>query len=151
MGVHPITRAQGSLKLTNWIDGGTRIWKEEVIRVEMLEEKSLIVMNIPIKMLTRSDELRWPFDRVGKVIAKFAYHYFRAQEEKVEDVLAATRAGPGRNLWKMIWKTNTLPKINTFAWKLAANAVAVREELARRGYKCKQPTSCATIWNLGST
>lgn len=37
------------------------------------------------------------------------------------------------NLWDEIWKTNTLPKVRVFAWKLASNAVAVRERLARRG------------------
>lgn len=42
-------------------------------------------------------------------------------------------ARPVSNLWEGIWKSNTMPKVKTFAWKLVSNAVAVRVSLARRG------------------
>lgn len=36
-------------------------------------------------------------------------------------------------MWEKIWKAKTLPKIKAFAGKLAVNAIAVRDGLARRG------------------
>lgn len=106
----------------------------------MSNEEAQMVINVPIPMVLRADELRWPFDRGGKVTTKSAYHCIRAQREAGEDTEATTRVGPARNLWDMIWKTNTLPKIKTFYWKLVAKAVAIREELARRGVQVQ--TTC---------
>lgn len=36
-------------------------------------------------------------------------------------------------MWSEIWKVKMLPKIKVWGWKLAANAVVVRENLSQRG------------------
>lgn len=50
----------------------------------------------------------------------------------MEDRAETSEVRPGWNLWEMIWKTKTLPKIKVFAWKLTAKVIVVRDDLARR-------------------
>lgn len=36
-------------------------------------------------------------------------------------------------MWNVIWKSNVMPRVKMFSWRLVARAVAVRDGLVRRG------------------
>lgn len=121
--------------LADWIDQDTREWKEDVVRAALDESEAQWVMTVPIPIQTRYDELRWPFDRKGKVTARSAYHFLRSQDSRLlfSNDSMIPNVDSVLPLWSAIWKSSVVPKIKTFSWKLASKALAVRDCLSRRG------------------
>lgn len=91
-------------------------------------EEAHDILNIPIPVEPREDEMRWLFTRDGKVAAKSTYHYViwmsRSDEGRYESPIGASP-----HLWSVIWKSKMLPKVKVFVWKLASNSIAVRNHL----------------------
>lgn len=57
-----------------------------------------------------------------------------------------------QNVWEAIWSSKLPPKIKVFAWKLCSRALAVGEELARRGMQvslmCHQCNQLETLEHM---
>lgn len=64
---HPVTEVQVKTRIGDWIDTNTKTWNEEVIRTVVLDDEANKMLNVPIPLISRADELRWPFERGGKV------------------------------------------------------------------------------------
>lgn len=95
---------------------------------------------IPILAEPRGDELRWTFERGGKVTSRSTYHFILFQQRVLESREEAHEDGSMQYMWTTIWKVRILPKIKVFGWKLTAKALAVRESLSRRGVQI--PSTC---------
>lgn len=78
----------------------------------------------------RDDDLKWPFERGGKVTARSAYHFIRSQENNSENGEEAVEEASLKHIWTAIWKVRMLSKIKLFDWKLAAKALAVTESMS---------------------
>lgn len=84
--------------------------------------------------MSRRDELVWPFDRKERVTIRSVYHHIRSNDRvglpRPGSIVSEVRPAP--ELWDVIWKSNVLPKVKMFSWKLLVRVVAVREGLVMR-------------------
>lgn len=135
IGLHPITDHQANTYLEEWIDQSGRAWKEDSVRGAVSDQEAQQVLSVPIPMLPKLDELKWPFEKQGTVSARSAYHLIRSRYGEGESGNSSPGGGhqPHLNMWHAIWKSKLLPKVKKIAWKLASNVLAVREVLAKRG------------------
>lgn len=135
LGQQPITENQVGLLLEEWIDPEARSWNEAAVREAVSEVEARQILQVPIPLIQRPDALRWPFERQGRVTARSAYHFIRQQRGGGEDHMLRLQDGQlhQQNVWEAIWSSKLPPKIKVFAWKLCSRALAVGEELARRG------------------
>lgn len=60
IGHHPVTETQANLALEEWIDQSFRAWDEGKVRAAVTEEEAQRILRVPIPVLSKPDELRWP-------------------------------------------------------------------------------------------
>lgn len=75
LGLHPITQAQASCRLEDWIDHDAKAWKESIVRAALSREEAKAVLQITVPRDHRGDQLIWPFEKDGLVTVRSAYHY----------------------------------------------------------------------------
>lgn len=63
LGLQPITDHQANAYLEEWIDHSGRTWKENSVRREVLDQEAQQDLSVPIPMLPKPDELKWPFEK----------------------------------------------------------------------------------------
>lgn len=150
----PVLREQAGMVLAEWIDQDTKVWKEDAVRNALSAAESQCVLEVPILLVARQDELKWPFERKGRVTVRSAYHFIRDQS-RIDDLYpaSANAAEPATarsdcGLWDIVWKSAVMPKVRTFIWKLMSRAIVVREGLARRGMQVLN--SCPICSERGS-
>lgn len=135
LGQQPITAHQATMLLENWIDPQSRSWNEAAVREAVSKVEAIQILQVPIPLNPRPDALRWPFERQGRVTARSAYHYIHQQREGEVGRAQGPQVGQQhqQNVWEAIWGSKLLPKIKVFAWKLCSRALAIGDELAKRG------------------
>lgn len=62
---------------------------------------------------------------------KFGY---KVKMECMDNSYSSSNNVP-RNIWKQIWKVNTLPKCNHLAWRANNNALLVKKHLFIKGVR----------------
>jgi hypothetical protein len=79
------------------------------------------------------DIITWLPEKNSVFTVRSAYK-LAMEEELVQCSFATSSSRPdGRDeCWKKIWRANVPPKVKTFAWKAAANALATEENNLRR-------------------
>lgn len=77
-GTHPVSQEQAHLRLHQWIDSRSRTWLEEKVRGTVTAGEAQQILAVPIPLVPRSDELRWPHDREGRFTVRSAYHIIRS-------------------------------------------------------------------------
>lgn len=133
LGSHPITQDQANTFLEDWIDPGLRDSVAPVFSNAVSIDELQAILVVPIPLVPRQDQLRWPYERGGCISVRSAYHRLRASDNRSIEGLDLDGSAGGPNVREAIWKSKTLPQVRVFAWKLLSNAVAVRERLLRRG------------------
>lgn len=66
LGSQPITDHQANTYLEEWIDQTGRTWKENSVRGAVSEQEAQQVLSVPIPLLPKSDELKWPHEKQGQ-------------------------------------------------------------------------------------
>lgn len=75
----PVREVHEKTRVVELIDTGTKTWKDEVVRGAVSNEEALKVLNVPISMISRAYEMRWPYERGRKVTTRSFYRCIRAQ------------------------------------------------------------------------
>lgn len=78
------------------------------------------------------DRLIWPCDKFGKYSVKSGYHWVHGRVSKPINHNPYSSHVIEPLVWKLIWHSNTLPKIKTFLWKAVSNFVPTMMALFRR-------------------
>lgn len=104
-------------------------WNEGRVRQFVTEGDADLLLQILIPYTRTDDRFLWPHSKTGDLQARSVYH--RLCETQGSD------AGPSRasntGLWNAIWGASIILKAKNYAWGLAANAIAVKSNLIRRG------------------
>lgn len=66
LGSQPMTDHQANTYLEEWIDQTGRTWKENSVRGAVSEQEAQQVLSVPIPLLPKSDELKWPHEKQGQ-------------------------------------------------------------------------------------
>lgn len=104
LGTRPVSRDQAAVLLSDWMDLESKQWKESAVRGAFNRMEDDWVMDIPIPLVPRRDELVWPFDRKGTVTVRSTYHHLRsndrAEPPSPDSNLSEVRPDPA--LWDVI-------------------------------------------------
>ncbi|OVA09938.1 Reverse transcriptase zinc-binding domain [Macleaya cordata] len=79
------------------------------------------IVRIPLSSVSSSDRRAWDLTRDGKFTTKSFYLALRGIGNNQED-----------KLWKGIWKSKMLYRVQMLTWKCAKNALPVRDLLSQK-------------------
>lgn len=82
---HPIIQDQANTTLEEWIDLVSKNWLVAKVRDAVNEEEAHSILPVPIPLVRREDQLRWPYERGGRITVRSAYHRIRAHEGQSND------------------------------------------------------------------
>lgn len=101
-------------------------WNEGPLRRIVAPNGVNHLLQIPIPMNGTADRLLWPHIDYRQVTMRSVYHWFQeAHDGRTYDL-----QNHGSST---VWKTDTVPKVNNFMWKLLTISLAVNGNLRRRG------------------
>ncbi|OMO70964.1 hypothetical protein COLO4_28428 [Corchorus olitorius] len=85
-------------------------------------------MCLPIPRIPRSDSLIWNETFMGEFTVKSSYFVARRLLGWVDDI-----DDQQRQIWRQVWRANTLSKVQYFIWRLAWGLLPVKQILQQRG------------------
>ena len=88
------------------------------------------ILAIPLSRKCTKDTLIWKENRKHVFSIKSAYHF--ALRLNQQEVTKHSQAGEDGKLWRIVWKLNVPPKIQTFMWQACANILPTRDNLHRQ-------------------
>lgn len=88
----------------------------------------------------RNDRLVWPMTRNRVYIVRSGYHWVYSSTVQMMTRPISTSFSIPSQVWKVIWKLKTPPKIRCFMWKAFGGALATMEALFRR--RCSPTPIC---------
>lgn len=115
------------LRVEALIDSDMR-WEENLIRQCITKSYAYHIIRIPIPLTEEPEKLIWPYKKDGVVSFKSVYHRLRKVENEENLTMQADGNRP-RTLWSAIWCAKMISRINSYIWKLASNAIAVKANL----------------------
>ena len=120
---------------------GSREWN--VTRIESLLPQYLPnIMSIKPSVLGAPDSFGWLASKLGNYTAKSGYYIAITMDQK--------EPFPNQSLYQAIWKAKISPKLQLFLWKIAKGALALGENLAKRGL-LSNVTSCKHCGDFETT
>lgn len=104
LGSRPVSREQASVRLEDWLDREARKWNEGAVRAALNCTEAQWVLDTPIPLVPRNDQLVWPFDRNGRITVRSAYHHLRSFDQEGQPSLdnAAAQVRPAPLFWDVI-------------------------------------------------
>lgn len=118
------------------IDRSRSKWNTELLRALATPGDVDQILSIPILMMTEPDQIVWLYTDHDRVTVKTAYHRLREAADQIPPSIN-THGIRSSSIWSAVWKSNTLPKVRNFAWKLLTNALHVMANLTRRGMEVR--------------
>lgn len=128
--IGPAKEEHQDLVVADFLCRGSAVWNIQRIK-EVLPQYLTDILNIKPSIMGAPDSFVWLASRSGVYTAKSGYYVAASKE------LTANRdeARPlqDQNLYKAIWASKIPPKLHLFLWKITQGALALGENLARRG------------------
>jgi len=118
-----------SMLVVELIDKDNGRWKAREVRETFLPCDAEIICSLPLCPTWPNDKLIWHFSANGEFSVKSAYQVARA---RVQAQTATSSDATGKSFWRLIWKLDVPPRIKVFAWKVGAQALATKMNLAIR-------------------
>ncbi|CAN6678460.1 unnamed protein product [Malus baccata var. baccata] len=107
-------------------------WDIEFLKPFISAREYDAIVDIQIGDPNLWDRLIWPYDRRGMYTVKLGYHCVHAKTAHRVNLGSSSSWSVPNNLWNVLWKLHTPPKLRGFFWKIAHNALATSEGLFRR-------------------
>ncbi|CAL5418073.1 unnamed protein product [Camellia sinensis] len=104
---------------------------------------------IPIAMEGRDDSVIWHHNKSGLYSVKSGYALARSLRDWSSDTSPSSSISLVYNMWKIIWRLETPPKIRHFWWKACHNLLATKAGLFRR--KCGTSAVCPICLSASET
>lgn len=136
-------------KVSELLDPYKGNWNEELVREIFWEEVVQHILSILVKQ-GYEDSLAWHCDVKGLFSIKSAYCVLEdsREQKKMRQVGSASfgDAGDTGKFWNHLWKTDCIPKVKQFLWRLTHNSLPLRMKIVRRGMEIE--TRCPMCWRL---
>ncbi|XP_074283955.1 uncharacterized protein LOC141608508 [Silene latifolia] len=107
----------------------TNGWNDELVRATFLAFEANSILNIRMGENNPRDVWCWDLTRDGNYSVKSAYGALSKGSGCQEEQSDYSRE---EWLWKRLWKVPVLPRIKVFFWQLCNDAIATRNNIARR-------------------
>lgn len=118
------------LKVSDLI-GQERQCNEAVVREKVSPEDDEYILFMSIPSVWGNDRFMWPYTKNRTTQACSVYRRLWELDDRPEENASSN---PQNNIiWRDIWVTKALPKVNNYMWRLAANAIVINHNLNRRG------------------
>ncbi|KAF7807160.1 reverse transcriptase [Senna tora] len=102
-------------------------WRTEIMQQIFSTEEIEAIMKIPQNARRRDDRWTWSLTTQGDFSVKTAYHAYHSS--KISHVTDSEHC----NVWKTVWKMNTLPSTKLFMWRAVKDILPTAEALKKRG------------------
>lgn len=86
--------------------GQNQEWDENVVRRSFNDMDPSFILNMPLMDAPSKDQMIWTYINNGRVTVKSVYHRLKEQGGAM-----AHGSSTNYNVWRAIWKVNTVPKI----------------------------------------
>ncbi|KAG7590171.1 hypothetical protein ISN44_As07g023610 [Arabidopsis suecica] len=138
---------QVDLKVSALIDGRTGFWNSEMLDDLFLPQDIQTIKAIK-PLVSQEDFYIWSHNKSGDFSVKSAY--WVADLAKSAAIRNEACVQPSTNeLKKLVWKTQTDPKIKIFLWKILSGVLPVAENLNTRGLNVD--VTCQVCGELGES
>ncbi|XP_056691774.1 uncharacterized protein [Spinacia oleracea] len=107
--------------------GATREWNENLIWRTFKADTAREILSLHIPQEDTDDTYQWIANKKGQASVKSVYSLLVSEKEE------QMANGFQNQFWKLLWKSNLLPKWKIFVWKLSNKALSVKENLKIRG------------------
>ncbi|XP_033128722.1 uncharacterized protein LOC108872195 [Brassica rapa] len=128
--IGPANEEHQDLVVADFLCRGNTDWNIQRIK-EVLPNYLTDILNVKPSIMGVPDSFVWLASRSGVYTAKSGYYVAASMELAANRVEA--RPLPDQNLYKSIWASKIPPKLHLFLWKIMQGALALGENLARRG------------------
>jgi hypothetical protein len=100
-------------------------WKEGMVRKYFLPIDIEVILKIKPSRRLDEDVLAWQPEKSGVFSVRSAYKLAFNQDPEQCMFASQSMQSDGSNLcWRRIWNAKVPPKVQTFAWKVASNALS---------------------------
>ena len=132
--------AQSPMKVSQLIDHELHTWKNSLVMDMFSPTSAQAILSTPIPSRPRPDKLLWILDSKGLFSVKSAY----------KEILPTPFQQTSSNVnWSKLWKTKGPKMIKMFLWRVAVNALPIRENLmSRMDIQDSAYVLCNMEWNL---
>ncbi|KAJ8429000.1 hypothetical protein Cgig2_025667 [Carnegiea gigantea] len=103
--------------------------KEEIMWAMFIPCDVDIILDIPLCHSWPEDKLIWHYTSNDEFSIKSTYYVARSFHDPQH---ASSSAPQDNSLWKTIWRLDVPPQIRLFGWKVGAQALATKPNLAKR-------------------
>ena len=128
--IGPTKEEHQDLVVADFLCRGTSDWNVQRI-MEVLPQYLPDILRIKPSIFGSPDSFVWLAARSGAYSAKSGYYVATSMEFLVHREPA--QPAPNQNLYKAIWASKISPKLHLFLWKITQGAIALGDNLARRG------------------
>ena len=131
-----------SMKVSQLIDIEKKCWKEEMLHELFQLEVVEMIQNIHLSRLAEPDKMIWCDSELGHFTVKSAYFMARSMLGRGNE--ANEERSP---IWRFIWKSEVIPKVKLFIWRLVQNIIPTVENL--RYKRIQLPNNCSVCGGNG--
>ncbi|XP_056697381.1 uncharacterized protein [Spinacia oleracea] len=120
-------------RVTEFIDRESSSWKPDLVRQRFVwkDAWSILVMEIPRGEV--KDFRYWNYTKLGRFSVSSGYEFLFNKYAEDTGVLD----DHDLLVLRLVWKMNILPKWKYFVWNFFYDGLAVKVNLARRGFNCE--------------
>ncbi|XP_043699944.1 uncharacterized protein LOC122650608 [Telopea speciosissima] len=144
-------------KVADLIDQATHTWHSDVLSAYFNDADVGRIMNINLSIFDRPNKLVRVASKNGVFSVCIAYHLLSNKETahrltfSTSSRLHSWSTIPS-TVWKSIWNSQTLPKVQRFLWRACAHGLATGDALVRRNVHadplCVRCGECETISHI---
>ncbi|XP_043695616.1 uncharacterized protein LOC122646186 [Telopea speciosissima] len=132
--------------LADFIDQESMQWKRDLLNFYFSQDDVDRILRINLRMYPNEDRQIWVASRNGVYSVKSAYHMLSTMKDDTDRQRASTSTSLStsrisNDVWQIVWKCKSLPKIQRFMWRSRNSGLAVGEALHHRKFAI-DPSCC---------
>jgi hypothetical protein len=130
------------------IDQVTYQWRVEKLRENFMALDVDRTMQIPLRHQGGPDWIAWALEKSGQYSVRSAYRALvesSVEQEMVEAGAASSSVSEKREVWKLVWKLDTVPKVQVFWWRVLKGILPDYSTLSRR--HVREDSTCGICKN----
>lgn len=117
------------------IDEDLKVWNESLVRASFIEDDADAILSTPISKHGTPEKGVWHYTVDGKFTVRSAYFVAKSlampRRSKEKGESSSSESSPTK--WKEVWRIPIPNKVRHFIWKCMHNAIAVMDNLNRKG------------------
>ncbi|XP_057418932.1 uncharacterized protein LOC130713154 [Lotus japonicus] len=109
-----------------------QVWNKDLVEMIFWPPVAKLILQIPLALTARDDELFWPHTIDGLYSTKSGYGFIRQQKLSRMVSSYAAHIAPIK-FWKSLWHVQALPPCKEVSWRAVRGILSVRKLLQIRG------------------